>query len=59
MIVTSSGVPGNVADNARASLDKEIDQLRAEGRLDAGKKTHETLKWTDKAYAAAQEFENV
>jgi hypothetical protein len=59
MIVTGSGISGTVADIARASLDKEIDQLQAEERLKAGKKTMERLGWTKETHSAAKEFEMV
>ncbi len=59
MIVSGLGVAGTVAESARASLDKEINKLRAEGRLEAGKKTLEKLKWTPETFQAAQEFEKV
>ncbi|TGO91200.1 hypothetical protein BPOR_0035g00010 [Botrytis porri] len=46
MIIFGPGVAETVADSARTSLDREIEQLRAEGRLEAGKKTLEGLRWT-------------
>jgi hypothetical protein len=59
MIVTSSGISGTVAENARASLDAQVAQLQAEGILEPGKSSHEKLKWTPETIAAAQEFKMV
>jgi hypothetical protein len=60
MIVIGEGINGTVAENARASLDVVIDQLRAEGRLKAGQKTtHERLEWTTETIRAAEVFEKV
>ncbi|TVY80935.1 hypothetical protein LSUE1_G004522 [Lachnellula suecica] len=58
MIVIGEGINGTIAEDARASLDEVIDQLRAEGRLEAGQETtHETLKWTTETIRAAGDFE--
>ena len=59
LIVTSLGVAESVANVARASLDEEIEQLRAGGKLEAGEITHVILTFTDEAKAAAREFMNV
>ncbi|TGO43912.1 hypothetical protein BCON_0735g00020 [Botryotinia convoluta] len=57
MIIFGPGVAETVADSARTSLDREIEQLRAEGRLEAGKKTLEGLRWTPETLEAARGFE--
>jgi hypothetical protein len=59
MIIFGPGVAETVADSARTSLDREIEQLRAEGRLEAGKKTLEGLRWTPETLEAARGFEKV
>ena len=61
MIVLGAGVAGTLADNGRASLDKEVNQLRNKGMLDARerKRTLELLKWTPETLDPAKEFENV
>ncbi|PVH68177.1 hypothetical protein DL98DRAFT_662289 [Cadophora sp. DSE1049] len=56
MIVTSPGISGSAAENARASLDAQVAQLQADGMLEPGKSSHEKLNWTDETIAAAQEF---
>ena len=60
MIVTKSEVIlRNVADAARKSLDSAVAQKKAEGLLDPGKSTLETLQWTPETTEAAKEFEKV
>ena len=59
MIATGAGVNGTLADAARKSLDKEVDRLRGDGRLEAGKKTSERLGWTEETHRAAKEFVKV
>jgi hypothetical protein len=38
---------------------EQIDKLRAEGKLDAGKSTMEKLEWTLETVAAGQELKDV
>ncbi|KAF7855373.1 hypothetical protein EAF04_010116 [Stromatinia cepivora] len=59
MIVFGPGVAKTAADSACASHDKEISQLRAEGRLEAGKKTMEALKWTPETLQLAHGFAKI
>jgi hypothetical protein len=59
MIVSSLGVAEQVVNTACESLDKEISELRARGRLDAGRASVEKLQWTPEAYKAAREFKEV
>ncbi len=60
MIVSAPGVAVAVADAACASLDKQVNQLRAEGKLDAGQgKNMEIMVWTDETIKAAREFKKV
>lgn len=60
MIVTVSQViPRDIADDAQRSLDPEISLRRAEGVLDAGIKTFQTLQWTDETKRAADKFVQV
>ena len=56
MIVTSSGISESIAEDARASLDAQVAQLQAEGKLEPGKSSHEQLTWTPETIAAAREF---
>ncbi|KFY09645.1 hypothetical protein V492_05415 [Pseudogymnoascus sp. VKM F-4246] len=53
------GVPQTLADEARRSLDDEVDKLRVDGILEAGKATMERLKWTDVTLKAARDFEKI
>jgi hypothetical protein len=55
MIVTAEGISGTLADGARANLE-EVDQLRADGRLAAGKKNSKILKWTIETHSIAKQF---
>merc|ERR1712098_504049 len=57
MIVTSSGISESSAERARASLDAQVAQIQAEGKLEPGKSSHEKLTWTPETIAAAQEFQ--
>jgi hypothetical protein len=60
MIVIDEVISRTVADDARASLGKQIRQLRAKGKLEAGQDTtHEVLRWTTETYRAAHGFEEV
>lgn len=59
MIVSGPGVAATVADAGRVSLDKEVNKLREDGRLGAGEKNMEKLKWTTETLKAAREFEKV
>ncbi|KAG9231375.1 hypothetical protein BJ875DRAFT_444153 [Amylocarpus encephaloides] len=59
MILTKTeAITGAVAEAARASLDKEIDRKKAEGKLDAGQRTLEILTWTTETLKAAKDFES-
>merc|ERR1712000_765162 len=57
MIVTSSGISESIAERARASLDAQVAQIQAEGKLEPGKSSHEKLTWTPETIAVAQEFQ--
>merc|ERR1711977_362912 len=57
MIVTSSGISESSAERARASLDAQVAQIQAEGKLEPGKSSHEKLTWTPETIAVAQEFQ--
>jgi len=59
MIVTSSGISESSAERARASLDAQVAQIQAEGKLEPGKSSHEKLTWTPETIAVAQEFQKV
>ncbi|KFY02482.1 hypothetical protein O988_02129 [Pseudogymnoascus sp. VKM F-3808] len=59
MIALGPGVPQSLADGARRSLDDQVDKLRIDGKLEAGKATLERLKWTDLTLKAARDFEEV
>ena len=59
MIVTSLGVAKSIINVTRVSLNEEIEQLRARGKLEAGEITYIILTFTDKAKAAAREFMNI
>jgi hypothetical protein len=59
MIVLGVGIAKATADLGGGSLDKEVSRLRAEGRLEAEKKTLEKLNWTPETLKAAREFEDV
>jgi hypothetical protein len=59
MIVTGSGISETYAEEAGSSLDEQVKELRRGGKLEAGKKTSERLKWSEKAHSAAKEFEGI
>lgn len=53
------GIAESIADAAQASLDDQVQKLRGEGKLDAGKSTLVMLKWTPEAFNAGQEVKKV
>ncbi|OBT82967.1 hypothetical protein VE02_08462 [Pseudogymnoascus sp. 03VT05] len=59
MIAPGLGIPQTLADEARRSLNDQVDKLRVDGKLEAGKATMERLEWTDVTYKAARDFEEV
>jgi len=59
MIANALGVTRTVADAARKSLDEQVDKLRHDRLLDAGKKNHENLKWTEETLHIAKGIEKV
>ena len=53
------GISVPVADAARRSLDAQVNKLRDDGKLEAGKSTIEKLGWTDETIKAGDDFKSV